>query len=177
MRVNVEIIRKMNPCKNRFDDNFLIHYPNFDSDLEDFLSLDEITYDDKIWVCKKLLNKNQLVHFAVLCAQSVLSIYQNKYPNDLRVKNCLDYLATITDFTDLDNYQREKLLNFRKECRNTADAAAYAADYAAYAAYTADDAAYADYAAYAAYAAAYAADVRKTQEDLNLQFLLIASKL
>ena len=124
MRVNVEIIRKMKPCEERFDDNFLIHYPNFDSDLEDFLSLENITYKDKIWVCKKLLNKNQLVHFAVLCAQSVLSIYQNKYPNDLRIKDCIDYLTTITAFTDVDNSQREKLSNLRKECRN----ASYAAD-------------------------------------------------
>lgn len=148
MRVNVEIIRKMNPCKNRFDDNFLIYYPNFDSNLEEFLSLDRITYSDKIWVYKKLLNKNQLVHFAtILCAQSILEIYQNKYPNDTRIKDCLNYLTTITDFTDLDNSQREKLLYLRKECLN---GDTYAADTTI--------------------------DI-KTQEDLNLQFLLIASKL
>lgn len=158
MRVNVEIIRKMNPCKGRFDDNFLIHYPNFDSNLEDFLSLDKITYSDKIWVCKKLLNKNQLVHFAILCDQSVLDIYQNKYSNDNIIKDCIDYLITFTDFTELGNLEREMLLNFRKECRNTYTSAS-------------------GYATAAAYASADVADVRKTQEDLNLQFLLIASKL
>jgi len=115
MKINVETIAKMKPCTDRFDKNFLAHYPKFDSDLEEFLSLDKITYNDKIWVAKRLLNKNQLVHFAILCAQSVLTIYENKYPNDLRIKDCLDYMVTISNFTDLKYEQREKLVALRHQ--------------------------------------------------------------
>ena len=197
MKVSVESIRKFTPCETRFDDNFLIHYPNYDDTLENFLSLDKITYDDKIWVARRMLNKNQLVHWALLCAQSVLQIYQNKYPNDNRVSDCINFMLTIADFSSLDNDTREKLIELRKNAYDAAtDAAIAAATDAAYAAYAAAYAAAAYVAdtdaadaaaayaadAYVAYAAAaYAADAdtdaRKIQQDLNLQFLLIASKL
>ena len=162
MGVNVEIIRDMKPCEERFDKNFLVYYPEFDGTFEQFLDLDKITYADKIWVARRLLNKNQLVHWAVLCAQSVLSIYENKYPNDNRVRDCIEYLTTITDFSNLTNEQLIKLRELRGE---TADAYtdAYAAAYAYVDAYAAADAA--DYAA------------KENQKKLNLQFLLIASKL
>ena len=137
MKLNVEIIKNMNPCKSRFDDNFLVHYPKYDSNFEQFLSLDRIAYEDKIWVARRLLNKNQLVHFAVLCAQSVLSIYENKYPDDNRIKDCVEYLMTITDFSNLSNKQREKLIELR-EGTYQARRFAYAADAADAAAYAAD---------------------------------------
>ncbi|MCK9370508.1 hypothetical protein M0R04_11410 [Candidatus Dojkabacteria bacterium] len=209
--VNKDTISKFNPCNARFD-KYLKYYDGFNGTIEEFLDLSEITYseityDDKIWVARRLLNKNQLIHFAVLCAQSVLHIYENKYLKDNRVKDCLEYLITITDFSNLSNEQEERLSEVRDAAYAAAadaydDAEAYAA-YGAYAAYAADAtyavaaaATYADtaYAAYAvdatydaadAYAAAatYAAaadsytDAKTTQQNLNLQFLKVASNL
>ena len=153
MKVSVEIIKKMSPCQDRFEGNFLLHYPNYDSSLENFLSLDKISYNDKIWVCKKLLNRNQLTHFGILSAQSVLSIYENKFPNDTRISDLLSFLITITDFSSLDDKSLLKLKELRTTAAAAADAAYAAADAAA------ADAAYAAaaYAAAAAAAAAYAA--------------------
>jgi hypothetical protein len=90
------------------------------------------------------------VAFAVLCAESVLAIYEDKYPNDSRVSNAIkaakEYLFNPSAYA-------------ARAARAAAFAAAYAANAAAYAA--ADAAAHsaraANAAAYAAYAAAFAA--------------------
>ena len=105
----------------------------------------EIPLKDKFWfVCKKLLTKEQNQKLSIDVAEMVLPIYEEKYPGDSRVRDCIEatkqFLAGHISIEKL----REK---------RYAAAAAYAA---AYAAYAAADAAYAAYAA-AADAAAYAA--------------------
>ncbi len=96
------------------------------------------------------LSREQLVSFAVHCAELVLPIYEKRYPGDSRVKDCIqatkDYQLGKITLVGL----REK----RSDAAYAADAATAAADAAAYAA-TATATAYAAYAAYAyAYAAA-----------------------
>ena len=147
--INVQILRAMDPRRSRFDGNFLVHYPNFNGTWSEFLELDKISYDDKIWVARRVLNRNKLTHFAVLCAQSVLSIYENKYPDDKRVSDLISFMITIADFSNLSNEQQTKL----RELRSAA------------------------YAAYAADAAATAAAARKVQQELNISFLKIVEDL
>jgi hypothetical protein len=138
MRVNKEIISKLGPCKNRFD-NYLEYYSDFDGTLQEFILLDKITHKDKIWVITKLFDDKQKSKWAIKCAFSVLYIYEKSFPSDDRPR---------------------KAIEAAQECLSNpaARAAAYAAadDAARAAAYAARAAAYA--AAYAAYAAAYAAD-------------------
>ena len=174
MQINREILKNFNPCLDRYK-NYLENYPNFDGSFDEFLDLNNITYNDKIWVAQRVLNKNQLIRFALLCAESVLHIFEEKYPEDKRPRDCIEYLMKIDDFSNLTDEQREEILK-HKNAASSASSAAYAAAYAAssaaaYAAtYAAADAA--DAAAYAAadaanaaaanaayaYAAAYAAD-------------------
>jgi uncharacterized protein YpiB (UPF0302 family) len=143
------------------------------------------SYQDKISLFKAIANKNQLVTFATLCAESVLYIFEKKYPKDKRVRECIEYLQGIKDYSILSQVELEEIKKHRDaayaaaDAANAADAAYAYAAYAAYdaanaaadaayayAAYAAADAAYA-YAAYAAYAAA----KRKLQEELNVQFM------
>ena len=169
MRITTELVKTFNPCQDRFN-NYQINYPNSDLHIVDFLKLENITYDDKIWVWKKVTTINEAALFGLKCAESVLHIFETKYPNDKRPRLALDSIRTY-----LDNPTEEN----KKACRAAyaaADAAAYAA---ADAAADADAAAYAaaDAAAYAAADAAYAAadaaaDARKTQQDKNTQFLI-----
>jgi hypothetical protein len=81
------------------------------------------------------------VAFAILCAESVIAIYEKHYPNDDRPRQAIEAA-------------RKYLKKPTNAYAANADAAAAAA-YAAYAAYAAANAA--ANAAYAAYAAAYAA--------------------
>jgi hypothetical protein len=201
MRINTKTLKAFSACRSGLD-NFIKHYPDFDGAFEEVLSLDNIPYDDKIWLGQKVLNRNQLIQFAILCADSVFNIYESKYPKETGIKKCLEYMKTIVDFDNLTATQRKKLIAF-KNCAYKARigaydaAAAYAAGtaYAAGAAYAEDAAAYAAgtaYAADAAYAedaAAYAANaasttasiynagLKKEQQNLNLEFLKMVSTL
>jgi hypothetical protein len=167
MKINKEIIEKLNPCKNRFD-NFLEHYKDFDNNIEDFVLLENISYSDKIWVITNLFTKQQNVKFALKCASSVLHVFEEKYPNDKRPRKAINaaelYLKIIKE--------NNKQLVYYATAAYAAYAAAYAA-YAAAAAAAAATAAYAaDAAATAAYAAAAAADAAyvAAQQELNLLF-------
>lgn len=147
MKINTQIIKNLNPCDSRFN-NYLQHHSDFDGNLKDFLSLDNITYEDKLWVITRLFTKGQNLKFAIMCASSVLHLFEEKYPNDKRPRLALEAA---------ESYLNEPTEENRIKARDAADAARDAAAYAADAARDAADAAYATaYAAAAAYATAYA---------------------
>ena len=139
------MIAKLNPCESRFN-NFKKHYPNYEGDFRDFLSLENITYNDKVWVASRILNRNQLVHWSIFCAESVKPIFENKYPDNKCLTILLDYLKSIPDFNNLSAEVKKKIWELQRP--------AYAAAYAAAEAYAAAPDAYAAYAAVEAYAAA-----------------------
>ena len=170
MKITTQLITALNPCKDRLD-NYLQHYSNLEFTFDDFIDLEHISYNDKIWVAKQVLNKNQLCHFGLLCAESVLNIFESKYPEDKRVGDCIRYLIKVKNFEDITKIQKEKIIMHR-DAAYAAYAAAYAADAAAaadaayaaaYAAYAADAAAAAD--AYADAYAAYTADAAAADAD------------
>ena len=120
IQINVQTLRAMSPCKSRFEENFLVHYPEFNGTWSEFLELDEISYEDRMWVAQRVLNRNQLIHFAVLCAQSVLSIYENKYPDDKRPSDLINFMITIADFSNLSYIQQEKLMELKSAAGSAA---------------------------------------------------------
>ena len=186
LRITNEYIKSLSPCEDRFN-NYIQHYENTDFSIAEFLKLDNITYSDKIWVWKKFATINEAAMFGLYCADSVLHIFQNRYPNDdrprLALQSAREYLAD----PSLENNKKCKAAAYAAANAYAAAAAgaayAYAAAAAAYAAdaaaYAADTAAYA--AAYAAVDAAYASAVnaadaadaaRNSQQDLNLLYLI-----
>jgi len=94
------------------------------------------------WYIDDKKRRRVQVQFAVLCAESVLHIYENQYPDDNRPRKAI-----------------EAAQNYLKKPSNAAAKAAYEA-------YEAYEAAYAAYAAYAAAnAAAYAAKAANVEID------------
>ena len=69
LKINTEIIQTLKPCFGRYA-NWRVHYSDFDSDIIDFLSLDKITPQDKIWVAVRLLPNDLIEIFAIDCAFS-----------------------------------------------------------------------------------------------------------
>ena len=122
----------------------------------------EIPLKDKFWfVCKKLLTKEQNQKLAIDVAEMVLPIYEEKYPGDLKVRECIEAAKQLLS----GHISLEDLLIKRRAADSAYDAAAAAAAaaaaYAAAAAtagYTAATAGYTDATAYAAAAADSAAD-------------------
>jgi len=115
--------------------------------IQEILSVESVNIKDKRWFvynsCELTLDEKK--ELCIILAYIVLPIYEEKYANDLRVRECLDAIQLFKD--------GKITLVELKEKRDAAAYADAAAD-AAYAAYAAD-AAYA--ASYAAYAASYAA--------------------
>jgi hypothetical protein len=174
MIINTDKIAKLSPCESRFN-NYLTHYKDFEGSLEEFLALDKINYTDKVWVFTRLATKGQNIKWAVVCARSVLDIFESKYPDDKRPRMALD---AALDYSD-GKISLDELLEARRGAYTAAYAAADADAAAYYAADAAADAAAASYAAYAAPAAANAAanaaaSSREQQEELNLSLMLEA---
>ena len=150
IQINTKKLKELKPCADRFK-NSLKHYREFCGSFNEFLDLDKITYDDKVFVIKKLVPKEVLVKWAILCAESVLHFFERKFPNDKRPRDCIAYLKT-------EEKNIEKLINHKKSAyAATATAAAYTATYAATAAAYAATYAAAHASTYAATAAAHAA--------------------
>jgi len=186
MQINKEVLKSLNPCFDRYE-HFLEHHANFSGSLSDFMELPNVNYDDKIWVAEKVLTKNQAVSWAILCAESVVHIFEEKYPEDKRFSDCIDFLKTVKDFNNLTDTETEEIEKHRDiigDCY-AAFAAHYAVRAARYAlcvaAYNAIRAA-TNAATYASYAANAASDSNKiaaqeSQEELNIQFLRMACSL
>ena len=98
----------------------------------------EIPIKDKRWFLynKSDLTLDQKKLLSLKLSWIVLPIYENKYPNDIRVRECLEYTEKF--------YKNEISVEELTEKRNAdAAAAVYAAYAAVYAAYAADAAVYA----------------------------------
>ena len=153
-----------------------------DSDLIPLTHLIESnSIQDAIWALRATTEpcRDFITDFALWCAEQVLDIYETKYPNDKRVRECLEGIVKYRD----GEISKEDLMVLRRAATATADAAADDAD-ANVAAYTAAAAAAAaadanaawaaDAAANAAaYAAAYAAadDMREAQKQKFIEML------
>jgi len=137
-------------------------------------------YEWANWVMVRILNRQQLVHYAVFAAELVLGLYETLYPNDDRPRKAIEaakeYLKNPTyAVCPAAHAAADSAADAARAAyaARAAHAAAYAAHAAAYAARAADAAAYAvspaaadaaDAAAYAAYAADAAHAGREVQE-------------
>jgi len=100
MQINKEFLKSLKPCYYRYK-GFLKHHADFDGSLSEFMELPNLEYVDKIWVAKRVLNKNQAISWATLCAESVVHIFEEQHPDYKHVINCINYLKTVKDFNNL----------------------------------------------------------------------------
>ncbi len=88
---------------------------------------DDKEFDHAIWLIKRVLNRKELIKFAVFCAEQVIDIFVKEYPNDNRPRKAIEAAKEII--------KRDTKLN--RAAALTTARAAYAA-YAAAAAVCAD---------------------------------------
>jgi len=146
-------IKSKHPCDSGWSK--LLENLNKSSEDDEKLSfkfiLESNGIKDAIWALRVLDYSDRCLFLADV-AESVLNIFEKKYPNDKRPRNSI---VAVRDYK-AGGITKEKL---RAAADAAYAAAAYAATYAA-AAYAAD--AYAAYAAYAAAGRAFAAGVAQT---------------
>jgi len=127
MQINKEFLKSLNPCADRYK-VFLKHHGKFNGSFSEFMDLPNLDYEDKIWVAKRVLNKNQAVSWAILCAQSVVPVFEKEYPDDKRIRDCINFLKSIDDFNNLTYIERSEI---EKHFDISADIVSeYACDYA-----------------------------------------------
>src|ERR1700677_1390623 len=69
MKINLEVIKKLNPCQNRLN-NYIHYYNNKTFTLKQFFALRKINHSDKLWVVLRLIDNDTKVIFALDCAFS-----------------------------------------------------------------------------------------------------------
>jgi hypothetical protein len=116
IRLNKKIIKSLKPCADRYE-NFLKYYSDFDGQLEEFLDLENITYQDKIWLAVRLMPRFLVEVFAIDCAVRASAYATDAYAPT----NAARYAAAAATYayTDADAYT----------ALYAADAAHYAAAY------------------------------------------------
>ena len=86
--INLRKLKALKPCQDRLD-NYHSFYGNKSFTPAQFMGLKNITHDDKLWVAFRILPKKQAVKAAADIAESVLPIYETKYPKDFRPRNAV----------------------------------------------------------------------------------------
>lgn len=81
------------------------------------------------WLATRLMDKSKCVEWAIFCAEQVLYIFEEKYPNDFRPRESIQ--ATKKYLSDPSEENRIKLRIAAYAAADAYDAAVYAADAAA----------------------------------------------
>lgn len=186
MLITTDKVKELNPCDDRFD-NFTNEYPDYSGTLRDFIKLDKITYDDKVWVFTRLLDKDTLVKWSIKCAYSVKYIYDNEM-KDGKLDYVFNTLNNIENFNNMSESEidaaRSAAWSARLAVRSaesarsaveSAESARSAARsaWSAWSAWSAESARSAVRSAEsAAWLAAWSAADEKQQEQLNLDLLV-----
>jgi len=126
MLINTILLKQLYPCQPRWE-NYLKYYSEFSGSFDEFVDLENLSYGDKIWVAKKVLNKNQMVHFGLLCAESVLPNFEKVFPADKSVRDCIELLKSFKDFSNLTLNQIESARSAAESARSAAESARSAA--------------------------------------------------
>ncbi len=165
------VIESLKPCKDRYD-NYVKYYGDKALTKAQFLGRKNITQSDKLWVAFRLIDHKALRLAVADIAESVLHIYEAKYPNDDRPRKAIQAArnGTVEECRAAANASNAAYATYSANASYAAaaNAAAYAADAA--------DVTYAAYAAYyASYTAAYAINAatdKPKQEKLIRKIIL-----
>ena len=158
MKITLNQIKEYSPCANSWE-SLLGKLPediDFDKPLDVKMLIGLVPVRNAVWALRCLENKKLCVEFAIMCAESALHIFEEKYPDSSRPRDAIEAA-------------KKWLADPNEDNRAAAARAATAYDYyiavADYDAYT-DDAYYAAANAhYAADAAYYAADAAVNAAD------------
>lgn len=92
MKINLQFIKQFNPCESGVAEYIDAGYYNFNGTVLEFLSLDKISINNKLWVVLRteIISENDLHELACKFSESVLHIFENQYPNDKRPRLAIE---------------------------------------------------------------------------------------
>lgn len=170
MIINSELIRKYDPCKRGID-NFKSKYPNFNDKLSVLLRLEGVPYNDKMWLCGKILPEKIAQRWSLECAKSVHHVYLEMFPDDTVLSEVFETIEKVIDGELPWNAAENAAWSARNAAESAAWSAAWsAAESAAWSARSALNAMNAvENAVWSAWSAARS---EKEQEEINISILI-----
>lgn len=166
MRITKSRMEKLNACGSAMQKYFSTR-KGYDAKELLELALENEDYSNARWVLSNLMSHPQQIKWTIYCAEQVIKIYEDKYPDDSRPRNAIKSAKKYLKYPTQENKDAAA------SAASAAYAAASAAAYAASASTAAADARATYAAAYVAAATAYAAQYKKTQEKLLRKGLAI----
>jgi hypothetical protein len=101
-KINDEVIKASGLREYRFN-NYLKHYKQEEFTCAQFLGLEKISFDDKMWVFFSLMDKSSLRFASAEIARLALDSYERIYPNDNRPRKAIEAAeAKVLNKDDLD---------------------------------------------------------------------------
>ena len=89
--MNLQEIKDLEPCIDGWK-NLIKHYPNWEGTALEFLDLEHISVEDKQWLFlrEEYIPKRELHLYACFCAEQVLHLFEEEYPDDKRPREAIE---------------------------------------------------------------------------------------
>lgn len=95
--ITLSTIQNLSPCEDRLQ-NYTTHYSEWSGTLLQFLDLDKVSHQDKVWIFSRLIESNKLSLAAIDFAESVLNTFEQAHPQDNRPRNAINaYRSNVVD--------------------------------------------------------------------------------
>lgn len=129
IKINLDYIMQFDPCQDGIDEYIDAGHEKFNGTIIEFLDLEGVSDSNKLWVVlrEEIIPEKDLHDFACKFAESVLHLFEDKYPDDDRPRKAIqakrDYIAG--------KISKDELRAARFAAEDAAGAAAWAAARAA----------------------------------------------
>ena len=99
--MNLKEIEELGPCTEGWD-NLVKHYPKWKGTLLEFMDLDKIPDEDKVWLFADCTIDNDIKkEFAFICAETAMQHTDKKEIHTFHTLNLLDYESGTYDYAAL----------------------------------------------------------------------------
>ena len=96
--MNLKEIEELGPCTEGWD-NLVKHYPKWKGTLLEFMDLDKIPDEDKVWLFASCMIDNDIKkEFAFICAETAMQHTDKKEIHTFHTLNLLDYESGTYDY-------------------------------------------------------------------------------
>ena len=96
--MNLKEIEELGPCTEGWD-NLVKHYPKWKGTLLEFMDLDKIPDEDKVWLFADCIIDNDIKkEFAFICAETAMQHTDKKEIHTFHTLNLLDYESGTYDY-------------------------------------------------------------------------------
>lgn len=99
MKINKDLIAKLNPCNDRFE-NYIKFYGDKEFTKAQFMGLKHLMHEHKICIASQLMKKEQLSHAIAAVVDSVAKLFEQKYPKNKKIAAAIHTVRIVDRYCD-----------------------------------------------------------------------------